>query len=395
MDSLSYLQKKFSHYKKKYPSRPRYCAFRMIFSSIGAFCAHDKQLSCYNKKSKAGPCIVFSIIGGLGDFVIACNYIYCFYNYISAEKPIQIKIHYNSPLLLKAFCKDLPGVVETGTRLKSLTGNLQVELSRFPHILAGNVNDLANYSPRLNKLLKSWRKFFVNNRKLFFDQPEFDNMCNNYSELLGDTRINQADIGGLLSIPQEYQAPIPLPKGEDTILKSLGLNTPFITLNRGQGLCFKESTSNKLWSIKNYNQLIALLKQKYKQYQFVQLGMNREGYNENFENIDVNLIGKTNLEQLKVILKNSSLHIDCEGGLIHLRHALKGGPSVVLFGPTSPAVYGYKENLNLRSTACSQPCEWITDDWVVRCARRTDKNICMESLTPNLVMESIVAGNFL
>lgn len=41
-------------------------------------------------------------------------------------------------------------------------------------------------------------------------------------------------------------------------------------------------------------------------------------------------------EKLKVILKHAKLHIDSEGGLVHLRHAIKGGPSVVLFGPTSP-----------------------------------------------------------
>lgn len=83
------------------------------------------------------------------------------------------------------------------------------------------------------------------------------------------------------------------------------------------------------------------------------------------------------------------MHIDTEGGLVHLRHALGGGPSVVLFGPTSPQVYGYKENLNLRSDKCSVPCEWVVDDWLTRCPRRTDKHLCMCSLSPEYVAEQI------
>lgn len=50
--------------------------------------------------------------------------------------------------------------------------------------------------------------------------------------------------------------------------------------------------------------------------------------------IDVNLIGKTDWDDLKILLKNALYHIDGECGMVHLRKALKTGPSVVLFGPT-------------------------------------------------------------
>ena len=394
MDSLSYLQEKLSHLQQKYPHRSRYCALRMVITSIHAlFKCYRTQIKAYqsskNPSNDQVPCIIFVIKGGLGDMLIASNYIFSFYKYVSAEKPIKIKIQNPSMPLLQAFCKNLPGVVEIGTQLNSLKGNLQVELMRFPRILEGDRNALAKYSPRLKKLLEAWNNFYIHNRKFFDFMPQIDGLSNDYSAILGNKRINQADIGGLLNMPFEYQAILPTTQNFTSVLQKFQLHSPFITIQRGQGMCDTKSTNNKLWPVTYYNQLIGLLRRQYPQCQFIQLGTNREGYNEDFADIDVNLRGKTNLEELKVILKHAALHIDCEGGLVHLRHALKGGPSVVLFGPTSPDVYGYKENLNLRSTACPHPCEWITNDWLSRCARRTNKHICMESLTPQFVFEEI------
>ena len=403
MDSLSYLQEKLSHLQQKYPHRSRYCALRMAITSIHALFMRDKieivptrqpleskgSLNTKSQQDEQNLNIVFDVKGGLGDLLIASNYIYYFSQYIS-DVPFKLKIHYHSQSLLESFCGKLPNISQISTE-KNLSGLLKIELNRFPRITAGNIEKLSAYSPKLGKLLNAWNTFFIHNRKFFDLMPQIDGMSNDYTRLLGGKRINQADIGGLLKISEEYMAPLkyPTPLETQEILQRFGLTKPFITLQRGQSTTANNAVNNKLWSIAYYNKLISLLRQQYPQYQFVQLGTNREGYNEDFDDIDINLRGKTNLEELKVILKHAALHIDCEGGLVHLRHALKGGPSVVLFGPTSPDVYGYKENLNLRSTACPHPCEWITNDWLSRCARRTNKHICMESLTPQFVFEEI------
>lgn len=401
MDSLSYLQEKLSHLQQKYPHRSRYCALRMAITSIHALFMRDKTEIVPTRQpleskeflqngKQGGPLnIVFDIKGGLGDLLIASNYIYYFSQYIS-DVPFKLKIHYHSQSLLESFCGKLPNIDEMSTE-KNLSGVLKIQLNRFPRIIEGDIEKLSAYSPKLGKLLNAWNTFFIHNRKFFDLMPQIDGMSNDYTRLLGGKRINQADIGGLLKISEEYVAPLeyPVMKKEQKILRKFGLAQSFITIQRGQGVTSKDTVNNKLWPVAYYNQLIGLLRRQYPKYQFVQLGTNREGYNEDFDDIDLNLRGKTNLEELKVILKHAALHIDCEGGLVHLRHALKGGPSVVLFGPTSPEVYGYKENLNLRSTACPHPCEWITNDWLSRCARRTNKHICMEKLTPQMVFEKI------
>ena len=47
---------------------------------------------------------------------------------------------------------------------------------------------------------------------------------------------------------------------------------------------------------------------------------------------------------LKILLKNALYHIDGECGMVHLRKALKTGPSVVLFGPTPIKFFSYSNN---------------------------------------------------
>ena len=108
--------------------------------------------------------------------------------------------------------------------------------------------------------------------------------------------------------------------------------------------------------------------------------------------VDINLVGRTNLEELKVILKASKLHIDSEGGLVHMRKALNGGGSVVLFGPTSKEFFGYSSNINIKAEgACTSDCQWLSDKWDSLCIKTmSNNNVCMKAIEPNKVFEQIV-----
>ena len=91
------------------------------------------------------------------------------------------------------------------------------------------------------------------------------------------------------------------------------------------------------------------------------------------------------MEEVKALLKNSLLHIDNEGGLVHLRHALCAKKSIVLFGPTSDLFYGYAENENVRSNVCEEPCEWENAKWNTWCKKIKNENskisICMKQIS--------------
>ena len=337
MNSLDYLQNRLFHFQQKYFNRPKYVAFRMICSSIYALLIFDtftykSKLNKLWKKEK--PSIVFYISGGLGDLIIATNYIYHIQQY-AKDTPFKIKISYSSKRILNSFCSLLPGV-ELTTKLKNILACASIDLNRFPRIISGDLDYINKYSPKLGKLFDSWNTFFIHNRKFFTLMPQFDGLSNNYTELLESKRINQADIGGFLNVGEDYLAPIPYPSKseEQKTLEKFGLKDKvFITINRGQSLTSNTKTNNKLWLVDYYNELIAKFKKYYgNKYIIVQVGAGKEGYNDSFESADLNLLGKTNLEELKVVLKHAKLHIDSEGGLCICAMPLKAGRVLLYSG---------------------------------------------------------------
>ena len=105
----------------------------------------------------------------------------------------------------------------------------------------------------------------------------------------------------------------------------------------------------------------------------------------------LNLSGQTSFDELLVLLKHAKLHVGPEGGMIHMRHALCGLPSCVLFGPTSATFYGYAENHNLETGGvCISSCEWMVDHWQGICLK-TNSNICkkLQALGPEAVFDVI------
>lgn len=387
MDSLSYLTEKLMHLQQKYPQRPRYCALRMLMTAAHAiFMKSPYSIASHLKVSnKCGLTLVFDIKGGLGDFIIAINFIYCLALYLN-DKSIKFKIAYHSQELLDSFCQNLPQLVHTGRNAKLLQGDLIIEINRFPRILAGNTEELYPYNHKLKILLEEWAQFFLHYRKFFDFMPQLDGWSNYLSLINGQKSINRCDINKLLGMGEEYLYPIPL-ESENHILATYHLSPrKYISIHRGKGITSSHDACSKLWSINKYEQLCRLLAQNYPEYSLVQLGSLHEN---TLQNIHQQLVGKLNISELKVILKNVALHIDSEGGLVHLRHALHGGISAVIFGSTSPDVYGYNENINLTSKACPAACEWLRNDWESSCLRTSEKFICLAKLTPEDVFKAI------
>lgn len=94
------------------------------------------------------------------------------------------------------------------------------------------------------------------------------------------------------------------------------------------------------------------------------------------------------MEEVKYVIKNALLHVDIEGGLVHLATNL-GTKCVVLFGPTQVDIYGYPENINIVAPKCNGG--YGLYDNAFRCAKDLDEPECMKALKPQLVMEHIVS----
>lgn len=158
----------------------------------------------------------------------------------------------------------------------------------------------------------------------------------------------------------------------------------YITLNYGWGENpnTKSKLPNKIWPVAYYEQFAQLFKSKFAYIKIIQLGL---AANYRIKGVDKYVFGES-IELTKYILKNSLLHIDCEGGLVHLASQL-GTKCVVLFGPTPIHYFGYQENFNITSNVCGD-CYYLDNDFS-KCIRNLEKPECMYSITPEMVMKKV------
>ncbi|MBJ7252120.1 MAG: hypothetical protein JHC89_12165, partial [Acetobacteraceae bacterium] len=96
---------------------------------------------------------------------------------------------------------------------------------------------------------------------------------------------------------------------------------------------------------------------------------------------DLNLIGRTSLAEAAALLRATRLHLDNEGGLVHLA-ACYGRRSLVVFGPTPSDYFGYSSNINVDPLRCGG-CWWIEESWMDRCPRGMKQPECMFAQPPD------------
>jgi ADP-heptose:LPS heptosyltransferase len=101
--------------------------------------------------------------------------------------------------------------------------------------------------------------------------------------------------------------------------------------------------------------------------------------------VDLNLIGRTSLAEAAALLRATALHLDNEGGLVHLA-ACYGRRSLVVFGPTPSDYFGYPGNINLDPLRCGG-CWWIEESWMDRCPRSMTPPECMFAQPPERLVE--------
>lgn len=392
-DYFEKLAVKVKKYTKKYAEHPRkaalklaywnfICCFRKLHPAI-----HIEQNNAPSSSSeKIHHTIAIRIRGGIGDQIIGCNYAW---NVAKKFPELKIDIYTRKEIHNRFISEKIWNGKIFDEHINIIQDNYDalIQLDRYPHIIF--INDHA--ASQLGKFMDyiSILKDFKNRFNSFFDYgTRFDGVSATYSSIIAKKRIQQPDINNFLSIKEEFSYNPPI-KYTD-ICKKYNL-TPgkFITIHRG---CDTNHTSNsmKLWPLHYYNILIKNIKYSFPDITIVQMGVNSERCPD-MEKVDCNLVGKTTLDDVCTLLKYSRLHIDSEGGFVHMRHALKGGRSVVLFGPTAKDFFGYSENINLRSDICPHSCEHIIQKWDTICIKNnTQEPLCMHSLHPEDVLSAVL-----
>ncbi|MCR4694731.1 MAG: hypothetical protein K5773_05380 [Pseudobutyrivibrio sp.] len=340
--------------------------------------------------------ILIKVNGGFGTVLVRANYIYCLYDYLSADSEVSIDVvAHKSKAMNDAIFQGLDCInhyfpEQQWDEVQMHTYDLTFSLDMYPKIISYN-NKRIKTSERLLTIVRKWQEFAISDtskeyyRNIREAKPyEMRRLMNNHKSIL-----NSADIDGILGIDEDYRLPVHISKDENDILEKFGLShKEFITVQRGINPKLKSTESPKMWSQNNYETLITMLKESYPEKVIVQLGESPE-HCKLLAGVDVNAVGKTDWDDLKVLLKHAALHIDGECGMVHLRKALNGGPSVVLFGITPIDYFGYEGNINIKGDGCSSFCGEINSGWEYRCLKGCEKAPCMESIDPQFVFERI------
>lgn len=378
----------------RFPDSPKKTALRMIWWNFKSLFKH--QVLCRSDAGQEDDLglsderlnVAFHFRGGLGDHLLGANYMYCFQEKFGCPE-MWTDVYYARSSAVAVFEPGATCDRMFPERERIPEGyDLYIRVDRFPQILRAKKEKIRQMCPELLPYLEMCEEFYHDNRELIDDVPFRDGEISEAGARTGITRLEQPDIGRALGIKKYFSMPMFIHGDENTYLYSVGLGgNPFITLHRGTD---EQNAGDvvKLWSQESYHMLIHRLKKEYPRYQLVQIGINDKRCSP-MDGIDVNLVGKTSIDEIKILLRNAALHIDCEGGFAHLREALHGGPSAILFGPTNMAYFGYADNVNIRGDGCGEPCEWKTRDWMIRCVRGFKNPPCMASITPDLVMEKL------
>lgn len=337
--------------------------------------------------------VAFASSGGMGNLIIHANFAKAFrkrftmydFELVFFGHPFE---EINEGIF---YGQDWIDTVYTHSAMeRKLSYNAFINLHFYPQIWILD-EALSEMFPEMYKLFMIWKKEIRDNRQknYLYEKPNYNINAIWEGINRNKTCLNSCDITGELGIGKEFGLEIYTKKNSLSVLHNFGLaNRKYITLQRGNNQFAIVKETPKLWPLDYYNSLIDLLKKEYPNVAIVQVGGSRTR-SDIMGGTDLDLVGKTDLEDLKILLKHAWLHVDAECGMVHMRKALRGGPSVVMYGQTPREFYAYEGNINLSTDVCPVPCARLTDDWQWRCARGDERPACMYSITPQIAFEAI------
>lgn len=331
--------------------------------------------------------VAFYITGGLGDCIIRKRVFTAFLELLKqVNMNVVIYTEAHSQPHINALFTEYAGRYALKLGMKTFVEeagqyDLSVYIGYFLRIFSLNVYRWEKYAPgiwlELQILQAYWEKYDLD------VSHDVDNGIHFARCAIKHQNCYTAyDSNGILDM-SDWHVTIPLDMRYEAQWKQLDLSR-YITLSYGWGLNDneKEKVPNKIWPFPYYEKLIELLRDRFCDIQIVQLGVRDS---RKLSGASRYVFGQ-NIELVKHILCKSQLHIDCEGGLVHLASQL-GTKCAVMFGPTPKHYFGYACNINISAGSCKNCC-YLEKDFTA-CLRDLSQAQCMYDIRPEMVMEAI------
>ena len=333
------------------------------------------------------PTAAFRLDGGLGDHLISARFIRDFCRHTGIT---QYDIYSKRPAIAKWVFQG------TGQCREVYDRSADISPLRREYIIMLEVDNLLKIChksteisgmPQLSKVCDT---ILDKGKELVFfaqNHPRLDGYLAHYARIHGKRRFDflhhMAGISYGGHEIEELRA-----RAQASAHAEARLKTPYITVSNG----FDEQMTGgdgrlatKVYP--HFDKLITRIKGLRKDAQLVQIGV--PVTSTPLAAADVCLLGQTSLDELLPILSHAALHLDNEGGLVHLAACL-GTQSCVLFGPTSFSYFSYDVNINIPPATCGD-CWWLTRNWMSRCPAGHDTPPCLAETQPDSVLNIIEA----
>ncbi len=232
--------------------------------------------------------------------------------------------------------------------------------------------------------------------------------------LLGANATTQPPATGIHAAIQNLRLSVPhatnddmLPDmmafSEDTIARcfstaqptSIDTTLPYIAI---QPTAANNLFAFKTWPLEYWIEWLKMASKAFRSHQFILLGDKNEQINAQIimqENIPgvASLVGKTNLSEVMNIIKQSSVLVGHDSGLMHIAASLKK-PTFIVWGGSSPSQFGYEWlNPKMHRDVSSNPSCGPCNVWVGRNTSRFKNAVdctdhaCLWALHPELVFQ--------
>lgn len=337
--------------------------------------------------------IAFLITGSLGDHIAAARYVRDLYGF---AHPFQFDVYSSRPAaarwLFSAFpscraCYDEATAWDENrhTYKLGLWVNQFVSIDRDtydPRAIRAANSVLADVANRIDKAEAQYDLFITTSPRtdgLLARRSQFQGITRNRisHEISGLTYGGDAfEMGRLGGVLDRFD----LDKRRYVTVHS-GFDLDYATLASS---AVQPSPDRSTRAYPAFDKVVAQLKSEFRDLVVVQLGGQSS---QPIPRADMHLLNRASLGESAELLRGAMLHLDSEGGLVHLAAAV-GTRCCVVFGPTPPGYLAYSDNINLPPPVCGD-CWWTTDDWHSNCPRGLMKPVCLTERTPESIVEAV------
>lgn len=347
---------------------PRLAAFKLgLWSWEKALVGHITGDVAYTRaRDSAMPPLAFGVIlrGGIGDEVMSLAFIHELVGLSGV--PCKVDIFSACPVgVMQSICFGLPHIKHVHAlkeRIALDRYDIVLDVLRHAQVKALCENSVRTHASDLHAYLQKLIRFQRGHATWYSDENQA--MGIHYADVMGTFRRGQADFDASLGL-KDSAFTLQSRLGFADVARRFSLRPGYVTLQREAGAC---AHSLKLWSAAKYASLLERLCHEHPSTQFVVLGMDKNFDAPDSEQV-IDLRGLTGFDEFMALVRHARLHIGCEGVVPHLRHYLRGGPSLVLYGPSCARMLSYPENSALSGAECPNGCEGILFSWQETCLK--------------------------